>query len=60
MGPRPPDTLEVHVSFEVSRLAPTYLIDAYELLVPTVSVRKPAIAEPQPTSLLPAPEETAG
>ena len=61
MGPRPPDTLEVHVSFEVNRLAPTYLIDAYELLVPAVSVRKPAMAESQPTSLLatPAPEETA-
>jgi hypothetical protein len=61
MGPRPPDTLEVHVSFEVNRLAPTYLIDAYELLVPLVSVRKPAVNESQPTSLLPppAPEETA-
>jgi hypothetical protein len=61
MSPRPPDTLEVHVSFEVNRLAPTYLRDAYELLVPAVSVRKPATAEFQPTSLLPtpAPEETA-
>ena len=61
MGPHPPDTLEVHVSFEVNRLAPTYLVDAYELLVPTVSVRKPAAAASQPISLLPisAPEETA-
>jgi hypothetical protein len=60
MGPRPPGTLEVHVSFEVNRLAPTYLIDAYALLVPLVSVRKPAATESQPTSLLPpAPEETA-
>jgi len=61
MGLRPPDTLEVHVSFEVNRLASTYLIDAYDLLVPLVSVRKPAMTESQPTSLLPtpAPEETA-
>jgi hypothetical protein len=61
MGPHPPDTLEVHVSFEVNRLAPTYLIDAYELLVPAASVRKPAAAASQPISLLPisAPEETA-
>jgi hypothetical protein len=61
MGPRPPDILEVHVSFEVNRLAPTYLIDAYELLVPALSVRKPAVTESQPTSLLPtpAPEEKA-
>ena len=61
MSPRPPDTLEVHVSFEANRLAPTYLIDAYALLVPTISLRKPAMAESQPTSLLPmpAPEETA-
>ena len=61
MRQRPPNILEVHVSFEGNRLAPTYLIDAYELLVPLVSVRKPAIAESQPTSLLPtpAPEETA-
>jgi hypothetical protein len=61
MSPRPPDTLEVYVSFEVNRLAPTYLIDAYELLVPMVSVRKPAATESQPTPLLPkpAPEETA-
>jgi hypothetical protein len=62
MGPRPPDTLEVHVSFEVNRLAPTYLLDAYELLVPTVSVRKPAATESKPTSLLliSALEEKAG
>jgi hypothetical protein len=61
MSPRPPDTLEVHVSFEVNRLAPTYLIDAYALLVPTISVRKPVATESQPTSLLPipAPEEKA-
>ncbi len=61
MGPRPPDTLEVHVSFEVNRLAPTYLIDAYELLVPAVSVRKPAVTESQSPSLrpIPAPEEKA-
>jgi hypothetical protein len=61
MSPRPPDTLEVHVSFEVNRLAPTYLIDAYELLVPTVSVRKPVATESQSASLLsiPRPEETA-
>ena len=61
MSQRPPDTLEVHVSFEGNRLAPTYLIDAYELLVSTVSVRKPAATASQSTSLLPisAPEETA-
>jgi hypothetical protein len=61
MSPRPPDTLEVHVSFEVNRLAPTYLQDAYGLLVPTVSVRKPVTTESQPISLLPmpAPEEKA-
>ena len=55
MSPRPPDTLEVHVSFEVNRLAPTYLIDAYDLLVPTVSVRKPIATESTPTLLMPAP-----
>jgi hypothetical protein len=62
MSPRPSDTLEVHVSFEGNRLAPTYLLDAYELLVPTVSVRKPAVTESKPTSLLPisASEEKAG
>jgi hypothetical protein len=42
MSQRPPDTLEVHVSFEVNRLALTYLIDAYELLMATVAERKPA------------------
>ena len=62
MGLRPPDTLEVHVSFEINRLAPTYLRDAYELLVPTVSVRKPAATESQSASLrpIPATEEQAG
>jgi hypothetical protein len=61
MSPRPPDTLEVHVSFEVNRLAPTYWIDAYGLLVPTVSVRKPVATESQSASLLPipVPEEKA-
>jgi hypothetical protein len=61
MSPRPPDTLEVHVSFEVNRLAPTYLIDAYELIVPTISVRKPAATESQsaPWLPLPMPEEKA-
>jgi hypothetical protein len=61
MSPRPPDTLEVHVSFEVNRLAPTYLIDAYELLAPTVSVRKPAVTESTTPFLIPmpAPEEEA-
>jgi hypothetical protein len=59
MNPRPPDTLEVHVSFEVNRLAPTYLIDAYELLVPTLPTRKPAAIESTPSRLgpTPAPEE---
>jgi hypothetical protein len=62
MSPHPPDTLEVHVSFEMNRLAPTYLMDAYELLVPTVSVRKPVATASQPASLLsiPAPEENVG
>jgi hypothetical protein len=55
MSPRPPDTLEVHVSFEVHRLAPTYLIDAYALLVPTISVRKPVATESPSASLLPIP-----
>jgi hypothetical protein len=55
MSPRPPDTLEVHVSFEVNRLAPTYLIDAYALLVPTMSVRKPITTESPSASLLPLP-----
>jgi hypothetical protein len=61
MSPRPPDTLEVHVSFEVHRLAPTYLLDAYELLVPTRPVRKPVATESQSASLLPlpVPEENA-
>jgi hypothetical protein len=62
MRPRPPNILEVHVSFEGNRLAPTYLIDAYELLVPTISVRKPTAAESTPPLLMPAPasEEKAG
>lgn len=55
MDPRLPNTLEVHVSFEVNRLAPTYLIDAFELLVPTISVRKPAATESRSASLLPIP-----
>jgi hypothetical protein len=61
MGLRPPDTLEVHVSFEVNRLAPTYLIDAYALLVPTVSVQKPVATESPSASWLPipVPEEKA-
>jgi hypothetical protein len=42
MSQRPPDTLEVHVSFEVNRLASIHLIDAYELLIPTAAERKPA------------------
>jgi hypothetical protein len=61
MSPRPPDTLEVHVSFEINRLAPTYLIDSYALLVPTISVRKPVVTESPSASLLPIPrpEENA-
>jgi hypothetical protein len=61
MSPRPPDTLEVHVRFEVNRLAPTYLIDAYALLVPTMFVRKPVTTESPSASLplLPRPEEKA-
>ena len=61
MSPRPPDTLEVHVSFEVNRLAPVYLIDAYGLLVPAPPVRNPAVAASQSTPLLPisASEEKA-
>ena len=54
MSPRPPNPLEVQVSFEVNRLAPTYLIDAYELLVPTVSAQKSAAIESPSVSLLPA------
>jgi hypothetical protein len=42
MSQRPPDTLEVQVSFEVNRLASVYLTNAYELLIPTVPERKPA------------------
>jgi hypothetical protein len=41
MSQRPIDTLEVHVSFEGNRFASIYLIDAYELLLPTVAERKP-------------------
>jgi hypothetical protein len=60
MRQRPPNILEVHVSFEVNRLAPTYLIDAYELLLPAIPVRKPAAPEtmPPPLILTPASEET--
>ena len=36
MSQSPPDTLEVHVSFEANRLASVYLTDAYELLIPIV------------------------
>jgi hypothetical protein len=59
MSPHLSDTLEVHVSFEVNRLAPTYLRDAYELLVPPVPTRKPAASESTPSLLIPtpAPEE---
>jgi hypothetical protein len=55
MSPRPPDTLEVHVSFEGNRLAPIYLVDAYELLVPTVPDRKSAAAESTLSSSAPTP-----
>ena len=55
MSLRPPDTLEVHVSFEVNRLAPAYLIDAYELLVPMVSVQKPVATESRSASWPPTP-----
>ena len=62
MNPRSPDTLEVHVSFEVNRLAPTYLRDAYALLVPTVSVHESAAPESTPSLEIPtpAPEEIVG
>jgi hypothetical protein len=54
MSQHPPHSLEVHVSFEVNRLAPVYLADAYELLISTVSERKPVgVAE----SLLSSPQE---
>lgn len=48
MRSRRPNTLEVHVSFEVNRRARAHLIDAYQLLVPTASKRKPAATEPHP------------
>jgi hypothetical protein len=60
MSQRLPHTLEVHVSFERNWLAPVYLIDAYELLVPPASERKPGgIAESLLTPLQekPAPAE---
>ena len=59
MSPHPRDTLEVHVSFEMNRLAPSYWIDAYELLVPTIPTRKPAATESTPSLRIPmpAPEE---
>ena len=64
MRQRRPDTLEVHVSFEVTRLARTYLIDAYQLLVPTASERKPTATELTPTSRTTtpaaAPKENVG
>jgi len=64
MRQRRPDTLEVHVSFEVTRLAATYLIDAYQLLVPTASQRKPTAPEltstSRTTTSAPAPEEKVG
>jgi hypothetical protein len=46
----------------VNRLAPLYLIDAYELLVSTIPERKPAASESAPPSgwPVPAPEEKAG
>jgi hypothetical protein len=61
MNPRPPDTLEVHVSFETNRLASAYLADAYELLLPTVPDRKPVAAESIVSSSRPkqAQEKTA-
>ena len=61
MNPRPPDTLEVHVSFESNRLASAYLADAYELLLPTVPDRKPAASESILSSSQPksAQEKTA-
>lgn len=64
MRSRRPNTLEVHVSFEVNRRARAHLIDAYQLLVPTASKRKPAATEPTPTSrravLVPVPKENVG
>jgi hypothetical protein len=56
MNQSPPDTLEVHVSFEANRLASLYLSDAYELLIPMIREPKPAatesthpFAQPKPT-----------
>jgi hypothetical protein len=54
MSQRPSHALEVHVSFEVNRLAPVYLVDAYELLIPPVSERKPVDVA---ASLLSPPQE---
>ena len=45
MNQSPPDTLEVHVSFEANRLASLYLIDAYELLISMMRQQKPAVTE---------------
>jgi hypothetical protein len=45
MSQSPPDTLEVHVSFEANRLASVYLSDAYELLIPIVREQKAAATE---------------
>ena len=45
MNQSPPDTLEVYVSFEANRLASLYIIDAYELLIPTIREQKPAATE---------------
>jgi hypothetical protein len=45
MNQSPPETLEVHVSFEANRFGSVYLTDAYELLTSIVPERKPAAAE---------------
>jgi hypothetical protein len=52
MNHSPPDTLEVHVSFEANRFASVYLSDAYELLIPTVREQKSAAAESTSSSPL--------
>jgi hypothetical protein len=45
MDQSPPDTLEVHVSFEANRFGSVYLTDAYELLIPVVPKRRPDASE---------------
>lgn len=61
MNQSPPDTLEVHVSFEANRFASVYLSDAYELLISIVREQKSAAAESTSLSplLKPTREEEA-